>query len=85
MIRGGYARTHDFAFLNIALNIASSFPYVAAINRSNLANAFALLQSTPAGVPPGTDPNQLTRTVVAEDFRAPVYDQFSLGGRAAAR
>ncbi len=40
VIRGGYARTHDFAFLNIALNIVSSFPYVAAINRSNLANAF---------------------------------------------
>ena len=71
VVRGGYARTHDFAFLNIALNIVSSFPYVAAINRSNLANAFSLLQSTPAGVPPGTDPNQLTRTVVAEDFRAP--------------
>src|SRR5688572_12494192 len=79
VIRGGYARTHDFAFLNIALNIVSSFPYVAAINRSNLSNAFSLLQSTPAGVPPGTDPNQLTRTVVAEDFRAPSYDQFSLG------
>jgi hypothetical protein len=79
VVRGGYARTHDFAFLNIALNIVSSFPYVAAINRSNLANAFTLLQSTPAGVPAGTDPNQLTRTVVAEDFHAPQYDQFSLG------
>jgi hypothetical protein len=79
VVRGGYARTHDYAFLNIALNIVSSFPYVAAINRSNLANAFVLLQSTPAGVPPGTDPNQLTRTVVAEDFHAPYYDQFSLG------
>ncbi|HEY1307009.1 MAG TPA: carboxypeptidase-like regulatory domain-containing protein [Vicinamibacterales bacterium] len=79
VVRGGYARTHDFAFLNIALNIVSSFPYVAAINRSNLANAFTLLQSTPAGVPTGTDPNQLTRTVVASDFRAPEYDQVSLG------
>ena len=36
VMRGGYARTNDYAFLNIALNIASSFPYVAAINRSNL-------------------------------------------------
>ena len=81
VLRGGYARTHDFAFLNIALNIASSFPYVAAINRSNLANAFGVLQSTPAGVPAGTDPNQLTRTIVADDFRAPVYDQFSFEGQ----
>jgi hypothetical protein len=79
VVRGGYARTHDYAFLNIALNIASSFPFVAAINRSNLANAYTLLVNTPAGVPAGTDPNQLTRTIVADDFRAPVYDQFSLG------
>jgi hypothetical protein len=79
VVRGGYARTHDYAFLNIALNIVSSFPYVAAINRSNLANAFTVLQTTPGGVPAGTDPNQLTRTVVADDFRAPAYDQFSLG------
>jgi len=78
VLRGGYARTNDYAFLNIALNIVSSFPYVAAINRSNLANAFPLLQSTPAGVPPGTNPNTLTRTVVGEDFRAPIADQFSL-------
>jgi hypothetical protein len=78
VLRGGYARTHDYAFLNIALNIVSSFPYVAAINRSNLADAFNVLQSTPAGVPSGQNPNTLTRTVVAEDFRSPVADQFSL-------
>ena len=69
VLRGGYARTHDYAFLNIALNIVSSFPYVAAINRSNLPNAFTLLQATPPGVPAGTNPNMLTRTVVGEDFR----------------
>jgi len=78
VVRGGYARTHDYAFLNIALNIVSSFPYVAAINRSNLSNAFTLLQTTPAGVPAGTNPNMLTRTVVGEDFRSPMADQFSL-------
>lgn len=78
VLRGGYARTNDYAFLNIALNIVSSFPYVAAINRSNLADAFNVLQSTPAGVPAGTNPNLLTRTVVSEDFRSPMADQFSL-------
>jgi Carboxypeptidase regulatory-like domain len=78
VLRGGYARTNDYAFLNIALNIVSSFPYVAAINRSNLSNAFSLLQNTPPGVPAGTDPNTLTRTVVGEDFRSPLADQFSL-------
>jgi len=78
VLRGGYARTHDYAFLNIALNIVSSFPYVAAINRSNLSDAFNVLQTTPAGVPAGTNPNQLTRTVVAEDFASPYADQFSI-------
>ena len=40
-------------------------------------DAFSQLQNTPAGLPPG-DPNLLTRTVVADDFRAPMADQFSL-------
>ena len=31
VVRGGYARTHDYAFLNIALNVASSFPQVATV------------------------------------------------------
>ncbi len=78
VLRGGYARTHDYSFLNIALNIASSFPYVAAVGRNNLANAFAVLQATPPGVPTGIDPNTLNRTVVGEDFRAPYADQFSM-------
>jgi Carboxypeptidase regulatory-like domain len=78
VVRGGYARTHDYAFLNMALNIVSSFPYVAAIGRNGLANAFTVLQTTPPGVPAGTDPNLLNRTVVSDDFRAPMADQFSL-------
>jgi hypothetical protein len=78
VLRGGYARTHDYAFLNIALNIVSSFPYVAAINRSNLPDAFNVLQATPGGVPAGTNPNTLTRTVVSEDFRSPLADQVSV-------
>ena len=76
VVRGGYARTHDYAFLNLALNVASSFPYVAAINNSNFANAFTRLPNLQFSV--GQDPSQLTRTVVAEDFRAPEADQYSL-------
>ena len=78
VIRGGYARANDYQFINLALNVASSFPFVAAISRSNLANAFAQL---PGLQPNLTDPAQLltlTRTVVAPDFRAPVAEQFSL-------
>ncbi|MEW6735472.1 MAG: carboxypeptidase regulatory-like domain-containing protein [Acidobacteriota bacterium] len=75
VLRGGYSRTHDFAFINIALNVASSFPLVAAINRSNLSNAFNVL---PTLVPSGLNPLTLTRTVVADDFRSPYADQYSL-------
>ena len=77
-LRGGYSRTHDYAFLTIAQNTASSFPYVAAITRPFLANAFTTLQNTPAGVPAGTDPNLLTRSTVHESFRSPLADQFSV-------
>ena len=76
VVRGGYARTNDYAFLNLALNVASSFPYVAAINNSNFADAFTRLPNLQFTA--GQDPNQLTRTVVADDFRAPEADQFSL-------
>ena len=32
VLRGGYTRTHDYAYTNIALNIWSSFPFVAAVS-----------------------------------------------------
>ena len=74
VIRGGYARTHDSNFININLNIASAFPFVAAINLP-AAGAFAAI---PTAQPAGLNPATFARTIVAEDFRAPVYDQFSL-------
>jgi hypothetical protein len=82
VIRGGYARTNDYQFLNLALNIASSFPFVGAINlaptrqpdgSNQVSNAFGRLP----GATVTADPMLLTRTVVAEDFRAPLLDQFS--------
>jgi hypothetical protein len=74
VVRGGYARTNDYAFININLNIASASPFVAAINSPNLNNAFAVL---PGLVFPGGNPNQLARTIVSEDFGSPYYDQYS--------
>ena len=74
VFRGGYSRTNDYAFINIALNVASSFPFVAAINRSNVQNAFTLL---PTLVPAGLNPNTLTRTIVDGRFRSPLAEQFS--------
>lgn len=72
VIRGGYTRTHDYAFTNIALNIWSSFPFVAAFNKQNVLNAFATYLNLPI------DPVEFTRTQVTGDFRSPQYDSFNL-------
>ncbi|MBC8164598.1 MAG: TonB-dependent receptor [Bryobacteraceae bacterium] len=77
VLRGGYARTYDYSFLNIGLNIFSAFPFVIA-------------NSAPAGTVGGfnelqrlkntftvANPLTLTRTTVASDFRSPFAEQFS--------
>jgi outer membrane receptor protein involved in Fe transport len=71
VIRGGYTRTHDYAYTNIALNIWSSFPFVAAFNLTNVPNAFATYQTL------AVNPAIFTRTQVTDDFHSPVYDSFS--------
>jgi hypothetical protein len=73
VIRGGYARTHDSNFINLNLNIASAFPFVAAINLP-AAGAFAAI---PTAQPTGLNPATFARTIVGGDFHSPVYDQFS--------
>ncbi len=77
VLRGGYARTNDYGFLNINLNIFSAFPFVLAAGASNLANAWTEM---PKLFPNLSDPaalRMLNRTIVAEDFRAPIAEQFS--------
>src|SRR5687768_142809 len=85
VLRGGYTRTHDYAYTNIALNIWSSFPFVAAVssfptitvpnlageNTSVIANAFSVLGNPPF------NPNTVNRTIVDADFHLPVYDSLS--------
>jgi hypothetical protein len=83
VLRSGFARTNDYTFINIALNVASSFPFVAAVSLPTqligganlIPNAYTRL---PTVVPSGLNPLQLTRTVVGEDFRSPTYDSFNL-------
>ena len=75
VVRGGYARTNDYAFLNIALNVFSSFPQLATVTpTAPVANAWTLL---PTLQPIGLNPDLLTRTIVSEDFRSPYADQFA--------
>jgi hypothetical protein len=83
VFRGGYALTHDYTFINIALNVASSFPFVAAVSltadtnfNGNLSvpNAFARLPNVSNA---GVNPASFTRTIVGQDFRSPYYQSFS--------
>jgi carboxypeptidase family protein len=83
VLRGGYSRANDYGFININLNIASAFPFIAAITIpptaqpggfNGVSNAWnALATAQPTG-----DPNLFTRTIVGSDFRSPAADQFSL-------
>jgi hypothetical protein len=74
VFRGGYARSYDANFININLNVFSSFPFVNA-GTVPAAGAFAAITNF---VPSLANPDLLTRTVVGADFRAPATDQFSL-------
>ena len=46
VVRGGFTRTHDYAYTNIALNIWSSFPFVAAVS------SFPTISTLPLGAAP---------------------------------
>lgn len=75
VVRGGYARTHDYGFININLNIASAFPFIGSISAPNLPNSFQSISNLQLS---GLNPRTLTRTIVSDDFRSPSADQFSL-------
>ncbi len=74
VLRGGYSRTYDANYINLNLNIAGGFPFLASVTLPST-NAFRTLTTTT--VPNVSNPNQLTRTVVAGDFRSPATDQYS--------
>lgn len=83
VLRGGYSRTYDVAFNNIALNVGTSFPavylYQIPFAGATIPNAYAQIQSFVAGnIPAIANPNTLTRTIVTPDFRAPFAEQYSL-------
>jgi hypothetical protein len=94
VLRGGYARTNDYTFTNIALNIWSSFPFVAAISSLPTITAPNINDINPAtGLPrnatvipnafaslanPPFNPNTVNKTIVDANFITPYYDSFSL-------
>jgi hypothetical protein len=91
VLRGGYTRTHDYAYTNILLNIWSSFPFVAAVSSFPTITA-TVIPANNNGVPgtatviangfsvlqnPPFNPDTVNRTIVDENFHMPVYDSFS--------
>ena len=78
VIRGGYSRTYDFAFINIALNIGSAFPFLNVINLpARTPNSFVRLQEAARSTPVIANPYLVTRTIVGADFRSPFAEQFA--------
>jgi hypothetical protein len=77
VLRGGYARSYDFAFINIGLNIFSAFPFLNSITLpASTPNSYSAMLAAPLA--PISNPNVLTRTIVNSDLRSPFAEQFSL-------
>jgi hypothetical protein len=83
-VRGGYARSYDLIFNNVALNVFSAFPFTLVTtlvpNSTGLIpNAFATIDPIRAGkvIPPVNDPFHITRTTVDTGLHAPWAEQFA--------
>jgi hypothetical protein len=77
VMRGGYSRTYDVAFINIALNVGSAFPFLFSDSLpANTPNSYPRLLALASNlqIP---NPDALVRTIVADDFRSPYAEQFS--------
>ncbi len=77
VVRGGYARTNDYGFININLNTFSAFPFVLASGASNLAGAWTEMPKLFPNLSDLAALNLLSRTVVGSDFRSPIAEQFA--------
>ena len=79
VMRGGYSRAYDLLFNQIFQNVAAGFPFAINYRLPNSRNAFATIQGIRSGLitPVPTVASQV-RSTVADDFRAPAAEQFSL-------
>jgi hypothetical protein len=75
VVSGGYARTYDPIFMNIVVNMGSSFPFVATPKMPG-DNAFEAIQDTT--VADLSQAQRFTRSVLAADLRSPATDQISI-------
>lgn len=78
VLRGGYARTYDYSFLNIGLNIFSAFPFVISSSpAAGTVGGFRVIEQLKANPVIPANPLLLTRTNITSDFRSPLAEQFS--------
>jgi hypothetical protein len=86
VVRGGFSRAFDYAFLNMALNVTSAFPFQGAFSIPSTPNSFANLFNQTVStanlacfpVTPGVAIARcLNQTRLHPEFRAPYADQFS--------
>jgi hypothetical protein len=75
VVSGGYARTYDPIFMNLVVNMGSSFPFVATPSMP-ITNAFLAVRDTT--VPVLSQANRFTRFVLSADIRSPATDQISI-------
>ena len=73
VVSGGYARTYDPIFMNLYVNMALSFPFVATQSFSANGAYLAIRDTT---VPDLSQANP--RTVISSDIRSPATDQISV-------
>jgi hypothetical protein len=82
VLRGGYSRTYDLIYNNIALNIYSAWPFTQVEQRAaGTPGGFVYIDGIRAGTirpPAPASPNLVTRTIVDAGFRAPLAEQFSV-------
>jgi outer membrane receptor protein involved in Fe transport len=79
VVRGGYARTYDYSFLNIGLNIFSAFPFVISSSPAGgTVGGFTVLENLKRNPIIPANVMTLTRTNVTSDFRSPFAEQVSL-------
>lgn len=78
VLRGGYSRTYDLIFNNMALNVFSAFPFTLVVN-PQLQGAWTSIANVRAGqIPTISNPLLITRTTADKTFRAPLAEQFAL-------
>ena len=78
VVRGGYSRTNDYQFITLALLVANSFPFVAAVSSPGLTNAFTTLSTLNPDLSNPVALKQLDRIRLDANFRSPIAEQFSL-------